>query len=106
MFFDPGTKTETKADPLTLPAFIAWLEKQPAEQTYCYFDNGRCLVSQYMSAALGRHIEVDPVSYWDAGTWKSADIFKLPIFFDEVANDIDRTFGAALDRARAMRGES
>ena len=84
-------KVETKADPLTLPALIAWLEKQPADAGYNYCQPETCLIAQYLKASglkkfclMSREVErlgwmdiVHPIS----GDW---------------------TFGAALQRARAL----
>lgn len=97
MFFDPGTKTETKADPLSLDSLIAWLEKQRAGAVYCYEDHGQCLAAQY-----NRSIDRDysaPLCGWPPTAEDDFD-YRL----EWIALQKPRTFGAALERARKLAG--
>lgn len=95
MLYDP--KWEVKADPLSLESLIAWLEKQPAEQEYCYYDNGYCLLARYFSAVGFKDVEVYG---W---YWRHSDATKdIPLSdaFKMIAVQGKWTFGAALKRAR------
>jgi hypothetical protein len=97
MLFDPKW-TETKADPLTLESLIAWLEKQPEGKFYDYMGcDGTCLLGQYFRSLGFENI-------WVGGTVICADNYPeviLPESISELAVGRPRTFGAALDRARA-----
>ena len=90
MLFNPDwSKTETKADPFKLETLIAWLEKQPADQEYNFRDcSGRCLFGQYYTAM--------------GFDWQKE---YLADHFDHIniAGLEPHTFGAALERARALR---
>lgn len=89
MFFDPTCKPETKADPYTIEAMIAWLEKQPANKTYPFMDCfGGCLFAKYL-ASHGHK--------WQAGDYAMVTEFLPP----HVAAMEPWTYGAALERARA-----
>lgn len=101
MLWDPtkDKKFETKADPFTLDALIAWLEKQPANKRYCYLDNGGCMFAQYLlyfgykrPLIGGFCLQAENLPRWD-----------LPVGWDDIPYAMPRTFGAALDRARALR---
>ena len=109
MLYDPKwEKTETKADPFTLEALIAWLEKQPANATYCYTSTGGCLVAQFL-LSLGTYtaVGVDHRGFYNRSpdSRSTYDPIPLPPFFNEVALKNPRTFGAALDRARAAMSD-
>lgn len=91
MLYDPKWEVETKADPLTIPSLIAWLERQPAASTYDYHDcNGECLYGQY-AASVGLS--------WKEAIDDSTDSFRTGVY-RHVAAASPRTFGAALRRAR------
>lgn len=99
MLYDPKWEKKTKADPFTLWAFIAWLEKQPADQKYDYLDCfGACLYAQYMQSV--------GVSWEDAGAsslYRNGDKHKAfrEMAIYPVAARAPWTYGAALERARA-----
>lgn len=88
-------QVETKADPFSLESLIAWLEKQPAKKKYDYFDcRGRCLFGQYAAATMDM-------------SWMNVVVleghkheFKLLAY--DIACQKPYTFGAALERARAV----
>lgn len=87
MLYNPKweQKTETKADPLTLPAFIDWLKTQPPEEEYDYYNcRGACLIDQ----CVGHNTS-------------SQEYSKIPHAFRMIAAGHPRTFGGALKRARA-----
>ena len=107
MLYDPKwEKPAVKADPFSLESLIAWLEKQPADKTYCYVESNACLLSQYFSEKMGEAICIVPEGYRRAVeglTYKS-----YPAIFNAVARGTTEwkwTFGAALSRARALMSE-
>jgi hypothetical protein len=116
MFFDPGTKREVKADPLSLDSLIAWLEKQPSGEPYCFMSNGHCLLAQYFAEVYGHPVWVGGSRYNPAGAGPAYTGPSLPADFNDVAygrwfiqrgrvpSDTSRTFGGALNRARELRG--
>jgi hypothetical protein len=102
MLFDP--KWEVKADPLSLESLIAWLEKQLAGARYDYGCNGTCMLARYF-------YRVDP-NFLSVGTsrvsFEDGDRFfdwELPDGWDDIAfgDAGPYTFGAALERARALQ---
>jgi len=99
MLHDPKWDPEsaTKYDPAQLGPYTAWLEKQPAHEAYCYSSNEDCPTARYFTALGYSEVEVVPglVSYVGGET-------KLPYWFDVIACNGPRTYGAALDRARAL----
>lgn len=99
MLYDPKWEktTETKADPLTLDALIAWLETKPAAKTYCYDDHGHCLAAQY-NASIGREYSVIPVGHRAT----VHDEFDYQLEFIAVWPN-EHTFGNALKVARGVR---
>lgn len=103
MFFDPGTKREAKADPLSLDSLIAWLEKQPADQEYDYGCNGTCMLASYFRSVNPNFCSVGTsyASFFDGENFSE---WALPDGWDDIAfgDGGSRTFGAALDRARAL----
>lgn len=98
MLYDPKWDQQTKADPFTVESLITWLEKQPANEVYCYIDHGRCLISQYLIYHGYKNVQVysDPAfTHGDAETHVS-----YPDIFNYIAIKKERTFGGALERAR------
>lgn len=86
-----------------LQNLIEWLEKKPAEGTYDFIDTRGCLLFQYLKAQ-GLPIESVGTTCWvDTTIIMHKD---LPQSFVTVSSgvgwDDPRTFGAALDRARAL----
>lgn len=99
MFFDPTTKPEVKADPFSLESLIAWLEKQPAEESSCYLHSGTCLLSQYFTAQGFKQVNVGGFCVHEGPNWKV--VGKYSMAFVRIAQT-GRTFGHALERARAV----
>lgn len=91
-------RPEVKADPHSLENLIAWLEKKPARRTYCYMDNGACLMHQYFTAC---GLDVDHVGGMSI-TYVSGDWELLKNGMDDIAAEEPHTFGAALKRARKV----
>lgn len=96
----------------TLPHFTSWLERQPADEIYCYTATGECLVAQYFKA------HEPSFRYCGPGHWSDDKnvSHNLPWGLDSIARgyympdgreyaNSDRTFGAALTRALALRGD-
>lgn len=100
MLYDPKwEKPEIKADPFSLESLIAWLEKQPASAGYCYQSNGNCLLAKYFHAAGypnamlgGDYVRLHGVRQ---RTIISEEFQIIPL-------REPHTFGAALERARAL----
>lgn len=102
MYFDPTLRSDakpigTKADPFKLKTLIAWLEKQPADGAYCYLSNGACMLAKYFTAQGLKRVELGANFLSHAG-----GVRKLPTAFNGIAQYGPRTYGAALDRARAL----
>lgn len=103
-FDDAGylKQPEQKADPFSLESLIAWLEKQPAGRTYNFWDgtlmgncHGACLLHQYLVAQ-----GLPKILYPQIASIKKLEWDKELQHF--VASPTPQTFGAALDRARAL----
>lgn len=94
-------KTEVKADPFSLEAFIGWLEKQPANKTYEFMNcQGACLLGQYMASvgepwSDGKYVEI---AHSMCRGYKGFDFY--------IGVTRPHTFGAALDRARKALAHS
>jgi len=97
MLYDKRWDKDVKADPFSLESLIAWLEKQPADKTYCYMDNGYCLLSQYFTYSGFQNVDVGG---WDFTHGPKQERVSFSNAFENVAVEQPWTFGAALDRAR------
>lgn len=102
MLYNPNW-TETKPDVFSLDALIAWLEKQPAEQTYCYLDHGACLLGQYLKGHGFNWVMIYSSGEFDFERDCKIVRGEYPIEFDDFAAPFPHTFGAALQRAKAYR---
>lgn len=108
MLYDPRweTEVETKADPLSLAAFIEWLETKPPRQKYTFEEcRGLCLLGQYMATndIPWTGAPSSPNAPWDGSSYLmvARKIFGPGRF--KVLSDSPHTFGAALKRARAAQ---
>jgi hypothetical protein len=104
MLYDPKwEKTETKTDPFSLGSLIAWLEKQPRATPYNYDCNGGCLLAQYFTAMGLHRVSVGGSFMFHGNLPQEVHLSKN---FRTVALGYTvhgpHTFGAALDRARAL----
>jgi|GEM_PF-6578154 len=90
------TKAITEPDPFTLESLIAWLEKQPAAKTYCPGNASVCLLGQFASAMGSNNPHSKSFELGDEEPFAK-------VAFD---NDGECTFGAALERARAIAARS
>lgn len=98
MFFDPQckpeVKPETKPSIYALPTLIAWLETMPKGGTYNFYNcDGECLLGQYMTACGIKH---------RFGDGQYAELADSTNWGANIAVEHPHTFGAALDRARAL----
>lgn len=91
----------SEADPFSLESLIAWLEKQPADKEYDYYDcDGACLYGQYGAAIrLAR-----PMDAWDRVC--DSDCLNNRNHAGDIAARTPWTFGAALTRAKRALQES
>lgn len=98
MLYDPKWQNTTaKPDVFSLESLIAWLEKQPADIKYCYGKTGDCLLARYFYAFGFSKVAV-------GGTTVDLDgdlNIVMPAAFQTVPLGHPRTFGIALERARA-----
>jgi hypothetical protein len=95
-----------KPDPMNLNTLISWLEMQPPEKPYCYTDGGNCLLTQYFTAMGFKKVVMfsHKMNYFDANLSTRVYI-TLSRDFHDIPLAEPRTFGAALDRARSLRGK-
>jgi hypothetical protein len=98
MLYNKRWDKEVKADPFSLDSLIAWLEKQPADKTYCYDDTGHCLLAQWFKSCGTPSACLGNVCVVFAGENASRNI---PVSFQKTAMPKPHTFGAALRRARS-----
>jgi hypothetical protein len=92
MLCDP--QWEVKADPFSLDGLITWLENKPSGTQYNFHDRrGRCLLCQYLADAM-------PQAYWATAYIK---LTRLNRATETLARQTPWTFGAALERARALQ---
>lgn len=105
-------QSETKGDPFTLASLIAWLETMPSNRRYCFTHNGQCLLSQYFKFSGFKNVHMFTIGFCHgrrvpkSWTLKEATsvrrVVLLPNGFNNIAIACPRTFGAALERARAI----
>lgn len=97
-----GFEIETKHAVFSLEGLIAWLEKQPPETTYRYTNSSSCLLTQWHRAfGIKRDSNGDyPTGVpYRIGTW-GFSVAAGP----QSSNDPSIwTYGAALERAKALR---
>lgn len=97
-------QTEVKVDPYSLPALVAWLEKQPAGTAYDYYcKEGTCLLDQYIKSVTGRDSRPTELHTKICSTGAKGQDKLLPYFF--IAQTHPQTFGGALARARSLLPE-
>lgn len=88
-------------NPLTAKAFLAWVEKQPANGEYDYSDHRNCAFCQYLRAVGLENPSVNPIA-WRPDR-NALDYRPLPSNLDEAAADRPWTFGALADRLRSSQ---
>jgi len=93
MLYDPKWEQETKVDPLSVAGLIAWLAKQPTRREYEYYSCQRCLVAEYLKSIGSVNPDAEYIFSEALGAgWP----------YDKIAAERPHTFGAALERARAL----
>jgi hypothetical protein len=102
MPFDGNSAKFAKSDVFSLAGLVAWLETQPAETAYNFWNcHGQCLLSTYLT--VRGMVEDSPGTNYiklmraTCGYGVGGD----PI---DVSGDKPWTYGAALARARALLG--
>jgi hypothetical protein len=90
------TRTATEG-PIKLDELVDWMAPQPPETEYVYSDPGRCPTALFLEASGFHDVEVVPGKATFAGGEK-----EIPPEVDFVLCGMPRTFGAAVDRARAL----
>lgn len=90
--------TGLKPDIMSMDSLVNWLEQQPSQKEYSYFNHRNCLVAQYLKANGHENPFVYSMGHYqdNMGIDRS-----FPMDFDGIAADQPRTFGAALKRAMA-----
>jgi hypothetical protein len=88
MLYDPKWDTKTP----TMAGFIAWLEQQPAEETYVWENCEICAIAGY-AQSIGKHY-VDVVDAIDGSLHGAHPLEK------NVSLPRPHSYGAALKRAR------
>jgi hypothetical protein len=112
MLYDPKWEHQTRADPFSLASLIAWLDKQPLQDSYEYECHGQCLLARYFSAAGFKNVhmfsdyfshgEKLPGSMGKDEAVASGRAVLISKTFNWIAIGHNRTFGGALERARAF----
>jgi hypothetical protein len=97
MLFDPNNWDQrTKADPLSLASLLAWLEQQPPRARYRYDEPSACLIAQWIRAVAPERDHLLRPHEVSALFGGCGDHIVLGDLGDR------QTFGAALERARAI----
>lgn len=109
MFLDEKNRfTTVEAEPFTLDHLIAWLEKRDPDEWYKFTSVRMCMLGQYTYENGGKicysYDNLDGVSKYSVGD-RSLPLNDLAngIPIHRVARELPHTFGAALERARALR---
>jgi hypothetical protein len=87
-------KPEIKPDVFSLQGLIYWLEMQPANIAYDWDDIHGCLACKYLQAVKGWEVP--------AGETNLGSVFEDLDQYHDVCAVRPWTFGAALERARAI----
>lgn len=80
----------------SLASLVAWLEKRPPRATYCYDDNGKCLLAQWFKFCGNRKVLLGNILV----VFADGITHELPESFQFTAMTRPHNFGAALKRAR------
>jgi hypothetical protein len=101
MLYDPKWEApaHTRNDPLKIGTLIEWLQNRNPQEPYCFLDSGHCLFAQYFSAHGFTNIDMGG---WTIHHGMPRQKTPLPEYWDDIACNFPRTFGAALQRARKL----
>jgi hypothetical protein len=94
VLYDP--KWEKTVNPLKIEALIAWLATQNPATSYDYTDPRLCLAAQYF-----KHHGVTPYCLTSFELDEAIPGLQQIVYAHDGASPEERTFGAALARARA-----
>lgn len=86
---------EDTKDPHKLTSLLSWLDTQAADESYTYYSQCNCLLSQYYKAKGFMFVKMWNTSFRH-GFFKYKN---LPKHFDAIASAEPHTFGAARQRA-------
>jgi len=103
MLWDPKWEDKASADPFSLTSLILWLERQEPTDWYEYTMCSYCLLAQYFTACGFKDVKMGPKNFTHRDSPFRVD---LPKGFNDIAASVmpsDWTFGAALNRARAIQ---
>ena len=103
--FHPATQTEP--DVFSLDGLIAWLEKQPVGHSYIGDNATACILCQWVGEVIGQPVRHQWNNREDRHFYVSADgstRVEMTHLEYPVARPQPHTFGAALSRARELRG--
>ncbi len=105
MLYDP--KWEQRTNAFSLTSLIAWLQRQDPVEEYCYSSTGECLLARYFSeSGFNKVIMAARFFYHFPNFDARYETVTLPGHFNDVAKGKVRTFGAALQRARALHADA
>lgn len=91
----------TETDVFSLEGLIQWLEMQPPETEYDFFDIWDCLLYRY---ARARGVKVHSAGSDNVAIDSLAEGYpRIKICPKGIAGDYPWTYGAALERARRLR---
>ena len=79
---------------LTLEAFAEFCEGKPADEVYCYMDDGHCACAEYARSLGIAYRVANPISY--GSFWERAEHHAISVWQDGAA-----TYGALAARLRA-----
>lgn len=104
-------KTWKEHEPFSLESLIAWLEQQPAEERYDFSVHDKCVWGLYVAAHDGRLddcmyvIGSARISAWfdNKKCWRFRVAHPAGGVDSRFLGDSTGTFGAALERARAIQ---
>ena len=93
---------------LTVEDLVEWLEsKNPAEE-YVFISLQNCLIAQYLRARGYKNVSVGGSFFFHKPTGFFSSVKRprknIPPIFNNISTPAPRTFGAALERARAYLG--
>jgi hypothetical protein len=101
MLYNPDWKTDTKVDPLSLTALIAWLETKHQNETYDYISQDNCVLGQWT-----KHCDLSSVPLSASGNGYNYQVHGVLRCFDHLHDAVishPRTFGAFLKRVNYLK---
>jgi hypothetical protein len=99
MKHDPEVKT--KSEPLTVEAFIRWLEINPVDREYEWHDVEGCLLCLYLREVFG--VQSPAGETWNGVGGFGKNTLNGDFKYFAICGEKPWTFGAALERARKLQ---